>query len=113
MAKRPHSRPPRRRGRRGASAAARTSRGGTTSRTATGALATTAQPMELGQGFQGSLDEVRIYRRALSAAEIASDRGTPIDSAAPFSVTYLTPASGVLGVLTTPVTAMFSRSALA
>jgi hypothetical protein len=31
-----------------------------------------------GEWFAGAIDEVRIYNRALSAAEIVSDRDTPI-----------------------------------
>ena len=72
-------------------------------------LVSSTQPTYLGEWLTGSLDEVRIYHRALSAAEIALDRGTPVDAAAPFQVTLSTPAAGALGVLTTPVTAMFSR----
>ena len=83
------------------------------SRTASGSLAATSQPMELGQWFQGKLDEVRIYRRALSAAEIAADRGTPVDAAAPFAVSNTTPANNALGVLTSPITATFSHAAQA
>src|SRR5437870_3727774 len=81
-----------------------------TRRAAHGSLAATPEPMEIGQWFRGSLDEVRIYSRALSAAEIAVDRQTPVDASAPFVVTMITPRSGALGVVSTPVTAAFSAA---
>jgi hypothetical protein len=31
-----------------------------------------------GEWFAGAIDEVRVYNRALSAAEIAADRDAPI-----------------------------------
>jgi hypothetical protein len=39
-----------------------------------------------GEWFAGVIDEVRIYNRALSAAEIATDRDTPIGGAAPLAL---------------------------
>ena len=51
---------------------------------ATGAIQTTTTPLRIGgntystEFFQGLIDEVRIYNRALSAAEILSDMNTPI-----------------------------------
>ena len=36
--------------------------------------------LHLGRGFTGLLDELRVYDRALGAAEIAADRDTPIAS---------------------------------
>ena len=78
------------------------------SRAAHGSLASTPEPMEIGQWFHGSLDEVRIYGRALSAAEIAFDRLAPVESPRPLSVTMVTPKNGALGVLGTPVSAAFS-----
>ena len=59
--------------------------------------------------FTGALDEIRIYRRALTAAEVALDGITPIDSSTPFQVSRTTPVAQAFGVLTTPVTASFSR----
>jgi hypothetical protein len=50
----------------------------------TGNLATSAHPLEiggdsiLGQYFQGTIDEVRIYNQALSLSEIHADMVTPI-----------------------------------
>jgi len=35
--------------------------------------------------FSGAIDEVRVYNRALSAGEIATDRDTPIGGAAPLA----------------------------
>ena len=58
------------------------------SRPAHGSVAATSQPMEIGQWFNGALDEIRIYNRALSPAEIILDRQTPVDAAAPDG-TYL------------------------
>ncbi len=81
------------------------------SRTVTGTLVSATQPMVLGDWLTGLLDEVRIYRRVLSAGEIALDLATPVDPTTPFQVTLRTPADYALGVLTTPVTAAFSRAA--
>ena len=43
------------------------------------------QPLRIGnsnaqisEGFNGLIDEVRVYNRALSAAEIATDMNTPV-----------------------------------
>jgi hypothetical protein len=80
------------------------------SRTAHGLLATTPEPMEIGQWFHGSIDEVRVYNRALNAGEIAIDRQTPVDASAPFVVTMVTPRSGAVGVIGTPITAAFSAA---
>ncbi|HKW31115.1 MAG TPA: YDG domain-containing protein, partial [Verrucomicrobiae bacterium] len=50
----------------------------------TGALATSANPLQIGgdsiygQYFKGAIDEVRVYNRALSAAEIQADMNTPL-----------------------------------
>ena len=50
----------------------------------TGAIATSVNPLQIGgdslygQFFKGMIDEVRIYNRALSPAEIQSDMNTPI-----------------------------------
>jgi hypothetical protein len=44
----------------------------------------TAQALRIGgnavwnEWFQGRIDEVRVYNRALSAAEIAADMNTPV-----------------------------------
>ena len=35
--------------------------------------------------FQGTIDEVRIYNRALTAAEVAADMTTPVDQRGPTS----------------------------
>jgi hypothetical protein len=40
-----------------------------------------------GQYFRGTIDEVRIYNRALTASQIATDMNTPISGAAPDPVT--------------------------
>jgi hypothetical protein len=50
----------------------------------TTAIATSANPLEIGgdsvfgQFFQGLIDEVRVYNRALSPAEIVTDMNTPL-----------------------------------
>jgi hypothetical protein len=47
-------------------------------------MQTSTQPLRIGgnsiwgEYFSGAIDEVRIYNRALSAAEIAADMNTPI-----------------------------------
>lgn len=49
-----------------------------------GKLATSGQPLRIGgntvfnEWFTGTLDEVRVYNRALSAAELATDQTTPL-----------------------------------
>jgi Concanavalin A-like lectin/glucanases superfamily len=54
------------------------------SRVQTGTIATSTNPLQIGgdsiygQYFQGKIDEVRIYNRALSATQIQSDMNTPI-----------------------------------
>jgi Concanavalin A-like lectin/glucanases superfamily len=58
------------------------------SRATTGAIATSTLPLRIGgnavwgEWFAGRIDEVRIYNRALSAAEIAADRDSPVGGAA-------------------------------
>jgi chitodextrinase len=54
------------------------------SRAQTGAIATSTNPLQIGgdslygQYFAGRIDEVRIYNRALSAAEIQNDMNNPL-----------------------------------
>jgi hypothetical protein len=54
------------------------------SRAQTGAIAVSTNPLQIGgdtfygQYFQGQIDEIRVYNRALSAAQIQSDMNTPI-----------------------------------
>src|SRR2546421_4205424 len=52
--------------------------------------------MEIGSWFPGRIDEVRVYRRALTAAEIAADMAVPIDGRQSF-ISSVTPASGPIG----------------
>ena len=75
---------------------------------AIGSIVTSTSPLHfggntgLGEWFQGSLDEVRIYNRPLSAAEIQTDMNAPVgqpaptDSTAPSAPGNLT-ATGQLG----------------
>ena len=50
----------------------------------TGKIGTSAKPLRIGgnvpygEFFRGRIDEVRIYNRALTAAEISADRTRPI-----------------------------------
>jgi hypothetical protein len=64
-----------------------------------------------GNPFAGQLDEVRIYPRALTVAEVAFDLTAPVDPATPFQVSAVTPVAGAFGVTTTPVTATLSAAA--
>jgi hypothetical protein len=47
-------------------------------------MATSSNPLQIGgdslfgQYFRGSIDEVRVYNRALSATEIQTDMNTPL-----------------------------------
>ena len=56
------------------------------SRAATGAIQTTTNPLWIGgntpygEYFQGLIDEVRVYNRALSQADIQTDMNTAVDS---------------------------------
>jgi hypothetical protein len=60
--------------------------GGTLVRTValTGTLVTTSNPLRFGgngvwpEWFQGAIDEIRIYNRALSEVELRTDRDTPV-----------------------------------
>ena len=69
-----------------------------------GAITTSTMPLRIGSNtiwgeyFQGQIDEVRVYNRALSASEIQTDMVTPIggsapDTAAP-TVSFTAPAGG-------------------
>ncbi|MGH3371851.1 MAG: LamG-like jellyroll fold domain-containing protein, partial [Nocardioidaceae bacterium] len=76
-------------------------------RAISGLLVTTASPLRIGgngvwgEFFQGTIDEVRIYSRALTVAEIRDDMNTPVSQApAPNpgpTTTGLTPASRQAG----------------
>jgi WD40 repeat protein/fibronectin type 3 domain-containing protein len=63
------------------------------SQAVTGTLAATASPLRIGgnavwgEYFAGLIDEVRIYNRVLSAAEIQADSTTPIGTSGPGSDT--------------------------
>jgi hypothetical protein len=72
-----------------------------------------------GEYFSGQIDDVRIYARALSAAEIASDMNTPVGSGSapppadttPPTVVSVVPASGAAGVsVGATATATFSEA---
>jgi hypothetical protein len=86
------------------------------SRPATGTLVP-ASPPEAGllggaSAFAGMLDEVRLYRRALSAAEIAADMTVPAPPVAtPFAVTAVTPADLATYLTGSRISATFNRPA--
>ena len=86
------------------------------SRAATGTLVP-ASPPEPGivggaSAFAGTIDELRFYRRALSAAEISADMTDAVDSAsAPLTVTSVTPAAQGVDAAHAIVSATFSRAA--
>lgn len=66
-----------------------------TNLTVTTSLTTSTNPLfiggdqTMGQYFHGRIDEVRVYNRAQSAAEVQADMITPIGDAAPFEVTSI------------------------
>jgi chitodextrinase len=68
------------------------------SKAQTGAIATSTNPLQIGgdslygQFFQGMIDEVRIYKVALTAAQVQADMNTPIapDTQAPTAPASLT-----------------------
>ncbi len=59
------------------------------SKAQTGSLLTSTNPLQIGgdslygQFFQGQIDEVRVYKVALTATQIQTDMNTPIGGAAP------------------------------
>ena len=58
-------------------------------KTASGSIATTSLPLHiggnsgLGEWFQGRLDDIRVYNRALTVAEIQTDMNTAVGPGAP------------------------------
>jgi O-glycosyl hydrolase len=75
-------------------------------RTASGLLTTTSDPLRLGgdfdkEYFTGVLDEIRVYNRALSQSEIQTDMATPLSAATPIvSLTNPGPGTTVSGTIT-------------
>ena len=72
-----------------------------------GALGATGNPLRIGgnnvwgEWFAGQIDDLRIYNRALSAGEIATDMTTPVGGApppdtTPPTVSITSPAAGAL-----------------
>ena len=57
-----------------------------------GSVVNSSKPLRIGgnalwsEWFKGSIDDVRVYNRALSATEVASDRDTPVSSLAALPV---------------------------
>jgi glucose/arabinose dehydrogenase/chitodextrinase len=70
---------------------------------ASGAVQTNANPLRIGgnvpygEFFNGRIDEVRVYNRALSASEIMTDMNTPIGGAPPADTTAPTAPTGLNG----------------
>jgi hypothetical protein len=85
------------------------------SRPAAGSLVPASPPQTgvLGgsAAFAGSIDEVRLFRRALSAEEIAADSIVPPEPVAPFGVTAFTPADLSTYVAGSRISATFNRAA--
>src|SRR5678816_542598 len=58
-------------------------------RAVTGALPNSASPLQIGgnrvwsEWFQGQIDDVRVYNRSLSAAELQADMSAPVGGTAP------------------------------
>ena len=78
------------------------------SKAATGAIVTSTLPLRIGgnniwgEFFEGSIDEVRLYNRALAVGEIQTDMVTPIGGAAPPTFTLsgtITPAASGAGAV--------------
>jgi len=59
------------------------------SRSASGSIASSSDPLRIGgdvtwaEWFQGRIDDVRVYSRALSAAEVQTDMATPVVASSP------------------------------
>ena len=78
----------------------------------TGNIATSTNPLQIGgdsiygQYFKGTIDEVRVYNGALTAAQIQSDMNTPITPQAPAitSAAATTFTAGALGTFTVTTT---------
>jgi hypothetical protein len=89
------------------------------SRATTGSIRTSTNPLRIGgnviwgEYFSGRIDEVRIYNRALSQAEIQTDMNTAISSSdtTPPTVSSISPTSNASGVsIDTNVTVTFSEA---
>ena len=61
------------------------------------------------QGTYLTIDDVRIYSRALSASELWADLLGSVDVTAPMVISLRSPLDGAVGVATTPITATFSH----
>jgi hypothetical protein len=82
--------------------------------TVTGTVAATVDPMTLGgpysDGIAANLDEVRLYRRGLTASEMWLDSETPVDAALPLQISEMVPRPGSVGIVRTSMTITFSRA---
>jgi glucose/arabinose dehydrogenase/PKD repeat protein len=78
------------------------------SRPVSGALLTSGEPLRIGgnavwgEFFQGRIDEVRVYNRALTASELQADMDTPLPSAGTAIVPFVTGARGPVYLTTGP-----------
>ncbi len=80
------------------------------SATASGAVVPSTADLQIGAGyawFRGDLDEVRIYDRALTLAELTDEQTRPVDPALPLIVTGRSPEHGAIGVRAAPLSATF------
>ena len=87
-------------------------------RAQTGAIATTTDPLRIGgdtrwgEYFNGLIDEVRVYNRALTVTEIQADMAAPVSQVdfTPPTVSWFSPAAGSTNVsLSTSVVAVFDE----
>ena len=73
------------------------------SRAITGSIASSTQPLRIGgnqvsgEYFAGLIDEVRVYNRALSAAEIQADMNAPVGSSADTTAPVISSVSASVG----------------
>jgi Concanavalin A-like lectin/glucanases superfamily/Domain of unknown function (DUF1929)/Kelch motif len=86
---------------------------------ATAAIATSTNPLQIGgdsiygQYFQGTIDEVRVYNRALTAVEIQGDMNTPVGSSSQptLSIANATVTEGNTGTVSAQFTVSLSAAA--
>ena len=91
-------------------------------RSATGSIRTSTAPLRIGgnavwgEYFAGTIDEVRVYNRALTVTDIQSDLATPIGGSAPpplpaMSIADASAAEGASGLTTMSFAVMLSTAA--
>jgi Concanavalin A-like lectin/glucanases superfamily/Domain of unknown function (DUF1929)/Bacterial Ig domain/Purple acid Phosphatase, N-terminal domain len=86
------------------------------SKARTGALTSSTSPLRIGgnaawgEYFSGLIDDVRVYNRALSAAEVGTDMNTPVTPAAPDTTPPAITAVGATGLSTTGATVIWTTN---